>query len=421
MQLFFGSPIAMSMEFSPYLETPVVQRVTRIAREPQKLLTPEQELALVREAYDRSRSPELRSRLASMLVLQEEFESVIELLSHSGPPNYLDKLCLALACLSVQTDHGNRQATDAAQAAFDIATNDTQRAEALAYRGKAEIRMGQADAAVRTLKEALRLDPTNKDACKRIAAIELGRDASDELLQIIHDLHEAGANHARLWSAKALGEARAGDSASARRTIGLDDLLFNETLDPPEGWPSQDEFNAALAQELVRHPCLRYERYGSASEKTWRVEAPLRRDTPALNALVGLIESRLHRIVEKVANSDHPWAKALPAESFLRCWSVITESTGFENWHVHQFGWLSGVYYVQVPDSIANGTSENGCLAFGLPDDLAGAAGSMAFGETLVRPRPGMMLTFPSHCYHRTYPHGTGEQRICFAFDLRPA
>ena len=25
-----------------------------------------------------------------------------------------------------------------------------------------------------------------------------------------------------------------------------------------------------------------------------------------------------------------------------RSWCVITDSDGFENWHVHQFGWLSG-------------------------------------------------------------------------------
>ena len=99
---------------------------------------------------------------------------------------------------------------------------------------------------------------------------------------------------------------------------------------------------------------------------------------------------------------------------------LITGGDGFENWHLHPFAWLSGVYYVRVPDQIANGNSRNGCIAFGLPEDLAGKAGAEAYGQRLVRPQEGLMLTFPSHAYHRTYPHETAGKRICFAFDVRP-
>ncbi len=100
---------------------------------------------------------------------------------------------------------------------------------------------------------------------------------------------------------------------------------------------------------------------------------------------------------------------------------MIAESEGFENWHVHQFGWLSGAYYVRVPEAIANGKTQEGCIAFGLPDDLAGEAGAAAFGTRIIRPVSGLLLLFPSHTYHRTFPHGHRDRRICVAFDVKPA
>jgi hypothetical protein len=39
--------------------------------------------------------------------------------------------------------------------------------------------------------------------------------------------------------------------------------------------------------------------------------------------------------------------------------------------------------------------------------------------ETLVA-RAHMLTLIPSHCYHRTYQHGTSERRICLAFDIWP-
>jgi hypothetical protein len=179
-------------------------------------------------------------------------------------------------------------------------------------------------------------------------------------------------------------------------------------------------FNAALAQEILSHPGRRMDRYGSASNLTLRVESPEWTNTPAVRALSGLIIDTIGRQVATMAGHDDPWVAAMPRRAFLRTWCVTTEGEGYEGWHVHQFGWMSGVYYIQVPGQIAQGNSANGCLAFGLPDDLAGAPAANAYGERLVRPREGMLLTFPSHAYHRTYPHETGEQRICFAFDVRP-
>lgn len=391
-----------------------------IRGEPQKALTVGQELDLLRAVHARSGTSRHREGLCRLLMIEEAFGEVIDVLTTGEPLDYRGESILAHAYLSVETADANRLAHGAAERALALAERDDERSGALATRGKCETRLGDPDKALVTLATALALDPHNRDACKRVAALELAAQRPEAVVAFTGDLLAKGAHHARLFAAQSLAHAQAGDIAAAKKADGFDAFHIAEDLAPPPGWDTIAAFNAALATELLAHPGMRYERYGSASELTWRIENPARADTPLVKALLAQIIATIERHAVQVGQSDHPWAAAAPQSAFLRNWCVITESEGFETWHVHQFGWLSGVYYVRIPDSIADGDSKDGCLAFGLPDDLAGPEGAAAFGEHMVRPHGGLLMTFPSQCYHRTYPHRTKEKPICVAFDLRP-
>lgn len=395
-----------------------------IELETAKQLTAPQELELVRTAFAQNASPEMRVRLATLLLLADAFDEVVAVLAESARLTFEEELLLSQAYLARETTADTLAAGAAADRALSLAaslaTSDTASAIALAYRGKAEMRSGDTAAARATLRQALRLDPHNKDACKRLATLDLQAGDTTAILTMADELAERGAAHARLFAAEALAHARSGDAARARALMGFDDLHVARQLPPPPGWSDIRSFNAALAQELLAHPGLRYERYGTASALTWRIDAPATRAAPLFRALLDQLAIEIHNHVDRVGAVDHPWARACPRAALLRSWCVITESDGFETWHVHQFGWLSGVYYVQVPESIANGDGLGGCLAFGLPEDLAGPDAAATYGTPLVRPQEGLMLAFPSHSYHRTFPHGLREKRICVAFDLRP-
>ncbi len=391
-----------------------------IRAESDKVLTTGQEADLLRAAYRRSPTSLMRERLLPLLILEEAFDEAIEILSSGDSPDFQGEITLVDSHLSAETRASDVRAFAAAERALDLAQSDVQRAIALAIRGKCETRLGDPEKARATLASALLLDPHNRDACKRMAAIELAADQPLSVVELAGRLQENGVNHARLFAAQSLAHARAGEISAARLADGFELFHHSERLAPPAGWETIKAFNAALAGELLDHPGTRYERYGSASELSWRIENPARSDTPLFKLLLEQIIAALKMRVAAIRQVSHPWAAATPQTAILRNWCVITESDGFETWHVHQFGWLSGVYYVQIPDSIAIGNTKEGCLAFGLPDDLAGTDGALGFGEHLVRPYGGMLMTFPSQCYHRTYPHGTGEKRICVAFDLRP-
>ncbi len=392
---------------------------TGIETEARKAMTVAQELSLAQAVHAKAGSPVTRTRLATLLLLDDRQSDVIALLEEAPALGLHEELMLAEAYLSRETGQDNERARSAANRAIALADSDVARAHVLAARGKCETRLGLRDQALVTLRLALALDPHNKDACKRIAALEVAAGRSDSVLALAEDLLAQGVSHARVFGAQVLGHARSGDLGAARRAEGFDLLHRRQTLAPPSGWDTIAAFNAALAEELLVHPDTRYERYGSASAFTWRIENPSRADTPLFNALVEQIRDALDAHIAAVAQSGHPWAGSRPDLARLRIWCVITAGSGHETWHVHQFGWLSGVYYVSVPEGIARGDDRKGCLSFGLPEDVLGEDIAAAYGERIVRPEEGMLLTFPSHVYHRTYPHEGEGKRICVAFDLQ--
>lgn len=275
------------------------------------------------------------------------------------------KRCCWRKLISREQAIDNRRSRDAAERALALAESDAERAAALAARGKCEKRLGDIDGAKASLALALLLDPHNKDACKRLAAIALERGQTDNLLKLTDDLLTQGTGHARLFGARVLAYAQAGDIATAHRIDGFKTVASERTITSASGLDIE-QFNAALAEELLAHPGMRYERYGSASEYLDLAGGKSRATRYA--AFQGAYIRDYRKAwthIAAVSSSGHPWAEAQPDSAFLRNWCVITESTGFETWHVHQFGWLSGVYYVQVPELIANGTNRDGCLAFG--------------------------------------------------------
>ena len=85
--------------------------------------------------------------------------------------------------------------------------------------------------------------------------------------------------------------------------------------------------------------------------------------------------------------------------------------------HIHPSAWLSGVYYVTVPDSVV-GARDNysGWLRFGdIPNHFHNKKSLVA---RLIKPEPSSLILFPSYYYHRTIPLETDQKRISIAFDL---
>jgi Putative 2OG-Fe(II) oxygenase len=85
--------------------------------------------------------------------------------------------------------------------------------------------------------------------------------------------------------------------------------------------------------------------------------------------------------------------------------------------HIHYDGYVSGVYYCQLPGIVARGPGQAGWFELGRLPDRFGCA---VVEVRAIQPREGMMILFPSYFYHRTVPFEAAETRISIAFDAMP-
>ncbi len=385
-----------------------------------KMLTSKEELALARKARQRNpQSLPLLYSLASKLVYADHFQEAITLLESIDTADYTRFILLYNAYIGFETEPDNLKARDAAATAVNLADTPRRRATALANLAKAHIRLSQPDHAEALLRQALEANPHNKDAYKRLFRLYLN-ESPQKALDFANSMMDRGILHARVLGSVPMVLARMERFDEAHAAEALEDVLLQKTPEHPEGWGSLEAFNEALAAEILAHPDMRYERYGTASAKTWRVDEPSLHRSRVFPQLQTLIQREVLAYAAQLAGSNHPLARACPTHASLRNWCVVTRGEGHESWHVHQNGWISGVYYIHVQDHIAQGSGPDGCIVFGISDEIAGKETSQGYGEYLVRPHTGLMMMFPSHSAHKTYPHNGEGHRICFAFDVIP-
>lgn len=395
-----------------------------IVIEPPPLLGTAQEADLLAAALAREPGNlAARTRLIGRLVRQDRFDDAMAL-THG--------LAAEHGSLILNLHHARALfAVDRADAA--LAMLDTQlgqdwqpadRVRLLAERAKARFRVGQDAAAEVDLTAALALDPASQAAFKRLVNAQLRSGRISDAAALVEALQRQGVRHTRLLGALALVRAGTGQHDAARALLGHGWLPPVPALRVPQSWRDLAALNAAAVAELLADPALRFDRHGTASRQTWRIDHPGRADAPAIKALLGAIAEAVSTWITAMPPEDQPWLALCPPRLALRSWCVITGAEGFEQWHMHPEGWLSGGYYLAVPEAVAQGSVAAGCLAFGMPAGLIGPAAAARFGDELVRPQAGLLTLFPSHAYHRTYPHqqaGPDARRICLAFDLIPA
>ena len=114
---------------------------------------------------------------------------------------------------------------------------------------------------------------------------------------------------------------------------------------------------------------------------------------------------------------DHPWVRYAPNRWIMNSWAVLLSDGGYQLSHIHPEAWMSGVYYVALPETgMGEGCGEEGWIEFGYPTDQLVI--KVPPPVRRVEPTPGLLVTFPSYTFHRTLPFSGRGERICIAFDI---
>jgi uncharacterized protein (TIGR02466 family) len=196
-------------------------------------------------------------------------------------------------------------------------------------------------------------------------------------------------------------------------------LIERETLPVPPGYADRAAFHRALANEIAAEPTLAYQR--NTTRFGYQTDDVSLATTPALKALHAALEGVVRRRADAArAKPAHPFHHAAPRDFHLYSWGVILNEKGFQSPHFHPHGWLSGVYYIEVPADIAESDpARAGWIEFGRGDARWNRP-STSMPVTQLQPEEGLLFTFPSFFWHNTRPTVSDRTRISFAFDVIP-
>lgn len=146
------------------------------------------------------------------------------------------------------------------------------------------------------------------------------------------------------------------------------------------------------------------------------------RREPVIRALRDACASAIARYVAALPDDEqHPFLRRKSQRTrFTGSWSVRLRAAGRHANHFHQEGWISSAFYVQLPPTMLDETSErtDGWIQFGAPPEELGLN---LPPRRLVQPRVGRLVLFPSYFWHGTLPFEDAMPRMTVAFDAVPA
>jgi tetratricopeptide (TPR) repeat protein len=280
-------------------------------------------------------------------------------------------------------------------------------------------RAGHFDEARGLLQAVLALNPASCGALSGLISIELRARRPQLALMACRRFRDARPGHSGALAFECVLLAELGRHREADRLKAHDEFVVSsELLGPPTPFASLREFNEALAgailadDSLVESPASHATAQGRHSgELLVGNGGPV----AALENVIGTAVQHYFRTLDQ--GSSHPFVAHRPGQVGLTAWAVILQRGGHQLPHIHPDAWLSGVYYVTVPQqSDADLQAGAGAIAFGIPD---ATLGFRACSETArYQPKTGMLLLFPSYLYHHTLPTAASDARISVAFDV---
>ncbi len=280
---------------------------------------------------------------------------------------------------------------------------------------------GQRNAALGVLAAAIERFPQLPAAYRQSGIFQLRERRADAALLALQSAYGRDMLDQRTVAHLAVALEEVGQDEEAARLKGMDRFIFPLRPEPPPGWDTIDAFNADLGRDILAHPSLQWEPLGLAARGGSLTGNLLQSPTPAILGWETLLRGAIDSLITRLeADPAHPFLKRLPRRYRLNSWACVVPEGGVIDTHIHEQSWLSGAYYVALPEVVSEQsvTTHAGWIEFGRPTREIPVSREPQLH--LVRPEEGMLILFPSYLYHRTLPFRGGESRISVSFDLEP-
>jgi len=260
--------------------------------------------------------------------------------------------------------------------------------------------------------------PGDSALVETFVQIELALGKPDTALPLIRAERKRRPRDPRWVTYEAMAARLSGDPLY-QHLYDYERLVRVYELQPPPGWSSMAEVNAAVCEALKsRHSLATHPLDQSLRNGTQTMRNLLAEQVPAIQALISAFAEPLASYCAAIGHEpDHPLtAHNRGAVGMHGCWSVELHRNGFHVNHFHPEGWLSSAYYVSVPQEVSDPQARSGWLKFGVPRlPVPGLQ-----PDHFVRPRAGRLVLFPSYMWHGTNAITGDEPRLTVAFDAVP-
>ena len=273
--------------------------------------------------------------------------------------------------------------------------------------------------ALELAERALRIVPTNAAARTLLAAAQLGVGNAGAALAECETLLARTPDDQYLIALRSTAWRMLGDARYAQ-LCDYRNLVVPQRLEPPPPWGDLPAFLADLTVSLNRlhNPqghALLFQSLRNGTETTQDLS---RSADPVIQALFTAFAAPIRYYLEHIGHGNDPLRRRNSGRwRFNGGWSVRLHTSGYHANHTHPRGWISSACYIELPDCMSDGRSDEGILTFGEP----GIVTSPALGaEYSVRPEAGMLVLFPSYFWHGTLPFHSSQARLTVAFDAVP-
>ena len=324
-------------------------------------------------------------------------------------------------------------------------------ADAFLYLARAYQEFGDSDRAIKTCKEAYRLRPAyhGHDILLGILLQEAGR-----FEEALREFQAAVDNHPDNIAVAALAQCQLaiGDGEAARATaetylkknpgdthvlvtlslvlealgergmvrslVNFEKFLRPTIIRTPNEFENLNAFNQALSDHLLAHPSLVLSPPRNATRDGYHSGELFEEPMGPFSVFQYILEKEIESYIADLPNDpSHAFIAGKPDDWWLNAWGIILDGPGHQISHAHNTAWLSGVYYVQLPDVVnSSNNKQAGWIEFGSPPPDCPV--TLDPETTMIQPEVGKLILFPGYMFHRTIPTGVSDRRISIAFNV---
>ena len=269
-------------------------------------------------------------------------------------------------------------------------------------------------------KRAVINQPKFIPALNNCAAIQLKMLLPNEALNTINNVLSFSPNNIRANAYKTIILQGLGKESEADELIGFGKLIQTTSLQLNKPDQNLVVFNEKLKKVILNHPNFTSD--WDPAKRAIRGGAVVPRlfdyNHPILKKLeVGIVNAVGNYMARLEDQENHPFLGYKPTRYTIDIWANILGSNDHQSSHIHNQGWMSGVYYVSLPENSLEDNSYAGWIEFNRPGYGLPALGGDDHIKKLA-PKAGMIVMFPSYVWHGTIPFTSQGTRISIAFDV---